>query len=424
MCAFSTVRLAQFVGLAALVALSGCDETEKQDESKAPVIRPVKTITIAAGDSSRQFSYPAVVSASDEVELSFRVSGKLTELLVRAGDRVQQGQAIAKLDTRDFQAEITRLQTQLAQAQAQMTALTSGARSEDLASLRAGLNAAKAQFHAAQAQARRTATLYRKGISARAALDKDMAALRVADAEVKAQQQELAKGQSGARVEDVSAQEAAMAGIRSQIASAQDTLNDTVLRAPFAGVIADRKVENFANIQAKEAIATLQSEAGLELTFDVPGPDVTILARDPDPDGRAVLDGVPNREFETELVEFSSQPDPATQTYRGRVSIERPADVTILPGMTGRLVVTVGGDGTSALAVPASALAAHPDGAAFVWVVSRENTVEKRDVTLGEASGDGVAVQSGLTTGEVVVTAGVSQLQEGMAVRPVSRVGE
>ncbi len=424
MSVFTPVRAAQCFGMAALIAVSGCDEVETQAESKVPVVRPVKTITVAAGKSSRQFSYPAVVSASNEVELSFRVSGKLTDLLVRAGDRVQQGQAIARLDTRDFTAEITRLQTQLAQAQAQMTALTSGARSEDLASLRAGLNAAKAQFQAAQAQARRTATLYRKGIAARAALDKDMAALRVANAEVKAQQQELVKGQSGARVEEVSAQEAAMAGIRSQIASARDTLNDTVLRAPFAGIIADRKVENFTNVQANEAIATLQSEAGLELTFDIPGPDVTILARNPNPNGRAVLDGVPNREFATELVEFSSQPDPATQTYQGRVSIERPADVTILPGMTGRLMVTVNAGASTALTVPASALAAHPDGAAFVWVVLSEDTVEKRDVVLGEASGQGVEVQTGLATGDIVVTAGISQLQEGMAVRPVSKVGE
>ncbi len=132
----------------------------------------------------------------------------------------------------------------------------------------------------------------------------------MAEAELEAKKQELIKGQSGARVEDVAAQEAAIKGLKSTLQSLNDTLSDATLRAPFDGIIATRNVENFSNIQAKEAIATLQAISTPNLVFDVPA-----LARvgDNNIDLKVVLDSIPGREFIAERNEFSTQADAATQ---------------------------------------------------------------------------------------------------------------
>ena len=103
---------------------------------------------------------------------------------------------------------------------------------------------------------------------------------------------------------------AARSRSRKAISSARENLADAGLRAPFGGIIARRLVENFANVQAKEPIAVLQKLEPLSLSFDVPGPDVSELARRPTLAATAVLDGLPGEEVPATLEEFSTQADP------------------------------------------------------------------------------------------------------------------
>ena len=75
--------------------------------------------------------------------------------------------------------------------------------------------------------------------------------------------------------------------------------------------------------------------------------------------------------------------------------------------------------------LPISAIASEADGKPFVWIVNLENNkTARRDVVTGEASGANIAISNGLEEGDVVVTAGISALQESMVVKPVSTIGE
>jgi RND family efflux transporter MFP subunit len=422
----SRLFLSTFLLLAFAALLAGCDQDETQaDASKSAPIRPIKTITVQSTVSKFQRKYSAVVLPSQEVELSFRVSGRIVELAIRSGLEVQKGDIVAQLDTRDFKAEIAQLESQIEQAKAQMQVMTSGARAEDIASLRAAVAAAQAQVDAAKDQVARSRYLFERQVIAKARLDSDLTSLRVAEAELKAKEQELVKGQAGARREDVVAQEAVIRGLKSQLRSLNDKLSDATLRAPFDGIIAARKVEIFSNIQAKETVATLQNLSSPNLTFDVPGPDVYKLAKIKELDLKVVLDSIPDHEFEAIRGEFSTQADAATQTYRARVVIQNPDGEPILPGMTGSVVVTAEQEGASVFMLPISAIASEADGKPFVWIVNLENNrTARRDVVTGEAVGTNIAISDGLEEGDVVVTAGVSALQESMVVKPVSAIGE
>ena len=412
------------VALGALLA--GCDRSgDGAGDAEGAEPRPVKTLTVRAVATGFRRDYPAIVLPAQEVELSFRVSGQIVELPIRGGLRIAAGEVVAQLDTRDFEAELARLESQLAQAEAQMEVLTSGARGEDLAALEAGVAAAQAEVDGATDRVERSQALFERNVIAEVALDEDLIALRVAEAALEAKEQELAKGRAGAREEDVAAQQALIDGLALSIESARDALEDATLRAPFDGIVARRLVENFSNVRAKDPIAVLQKLETLALSFDVPGPDVVKLAATRPLSAEAVLDSLPGQRFAAELEEFSTQADPATQTYRGRVAIEVPGDVAILPGMVGSVVVRGAPESEAAHEIPLAALAAEADGTPFVWVVSEaDGRVSRRVVVTGEARGEGIAVLEGLEAGDVVVTAGVSALRDAMEVRPVTGIGE
>jgi len=409
--------------------LTGCSQDDAQ-EPEATVIRPVKTLKVSSITGQLRKTYSAIVLPSQQVKLSFRVSGKIIELPIENGMEVKEGDVIAQLDKRDFKAEISRLKSQIKQAVAQTEALKSGARSEDVTALVAAVSAEQAKVNAAQAEFNRTQSLVDKQLIARATLDKDRSTLKIAEADLNVKKQELKKGRSGGRKEDIVAQNAVNERLRSQLKSLEDTLDDTTLRTPFDGVIATRTVENFSNIQAKESVVTLQALGSeVDLVFDIPSSDIVILAKK-ELNSIVILDSFPNKEFKADKRGFSTEVDVATQTYQGRVFIKPEKGEPILPGMTGRIIISgnVNADDkavSNTFMLPVSAITSEAGGKPFIWIVNTaNNTTSKRSVVLGEASGGSITVVEGLKDSDVVVTAGVSALQDNMMVKPITAIGQ
>ena len=408
------VKCALPLALILSVFLVGCSAEEAGEKSET--VRPVKTVKIKSETKPNRKSYPAVVLPAQQAELSFRASGQIVILSVKAATEVKEDDIIAKLDTRDFEAQVTALESQLEQAKAQLDGLTSGARAEDIASLQANITAAEAQVTVAREQLSRSQQLFDKGIIAKAKLDTDRANLNVAEAQLEAARQELIKGETGGRREEVAAQLAAIKGIEANLNSARDSLNNATLRAPFDGIIASRAVDNFANIQAKQTIVTLQKLDNLELSFDIPGPDVAKVNRENPPALEVVLDSLPDQLIPAEIAEFNTIANSATQTFTGRVSIDQPQGANILPGMTGLVILTDQDAAEASIMVDVSAIASEPNGDTFVWVV-KDGSVTKRPVKTGSVSGEQITIVEGLAANDIVVTAGVTFLQEGMKVR-------
>ncbi len=388
------------------------------------VPRPAKVAEVIATAADVARTYPATVLPSREIELSFKVSGQVIDLPVRAAAQVAQGDTIAQIDTRDFENQIAQLQSQRDQAVAQLDALRAGARAEEILALEAAVESAQAQVDQTREALDRAQQLLDRGVSTRAQLEGAQAEFRVAQANLRAQQEQLRIGQIGGRPEEISAAEAAIRGIDAQIKIARDSLSDATLTAPFDGIIARRDIENFSNVQAGQSIVLLQGLDVVHLAFDIPSPDVTELTRNGADRirNRAVFNALPGLEFEAELVEFSVQADSATQTYRGRVAVTVPEGSVILPGMVASVISSTEGTASHVMA-PLSAIASAPDGAPLVWVVDDTGMVSKQPVTLGEASGSQVVVTTGLKEGDTVVAAGVSEIIDGMTIRPIAQVG-
>ncbi|MEM7079318.1 MAG: efflux RND transporter periplasmic adaptor subunit [Pseudomonadota bacterium] len=207
---------------------------------------------------------------------------------------------------------------------------------------------------------------------------------------------------------------------RTALDVARKALEDTVIKAPFAGSISRVYVDQYQNVQAKEPIATLQT-AATEAIIDVPG---SILARAPQlspQDTRVVLDAAPGVEIPATFFEASGVADTSTQTFEIGFTFEPPPGLLILPGMTASVHTTFVFDGAEDLvaqgvAVPLNAILAEGD-ARYVWLVDDEMRLHKRSVVLGADVAETVTVTDGLEGGETVVAAGVSFLYEGMTVR-------
>ncbi|MEO1249061.1 MAG: biotin/lipoyl-binding protein, partial [Pseudomonadota bacterium] len=163
--------------------------------------RPAKVFTVSETSSDVRRVYPAVVLPSSEVELSFRVSGQLTDLPVRAATQVAEGDLIAALDPSDFETQIAQLESQVDQANAELKALRDGARTEEVAALEAAVASAQAQVDQAREQANRSRELAERGVIAAAKLEEDEATLSVAEANLRSQQENLAIGLAGGRPE-------------------------------------------------------------------------------------------------------------------------------------------------------------------------------------------------------------------------------
>ncbi len=386
--------------------------------------RPAKVTQVTASEETVSRRYPAVVLPSREIELSFKVSGQVIDLPVRAASEVVAGDTIAQIDPRDFENQITQLQSSREQAVAQLDALRAGARPEEIAALEAAVQSAQAQVEQADEALVRAEALLERGVATRAQVESAQANARVAQANLRAQEEQLRIGEIGGRPEEIAGAEAALRGIDAQIKVAQDSLSDATLKAPFDGIIARRDIENFSNVSAGQSIVLLQALDVVHLAFDIPSLDVTELTRN----GRgtiknfAFFDSLPGQEFETELVEFSVQADRATQTYRGRVSVTVPEDAFILPGMVASVVSSAPGAAVQVTA-PLSAIASEADGSPFVWVVDDAGVVSAAMVSLGEARGTMVVIEDGLSDGDTIVSAGVSEIIEGMTIRPITKVG-
>src|SRR5262249_33915854 len=119
------------------------------------------------------------------------------------------------------------------------------------------------------------------------------------------------------------------------------------------------------------------------------------------------------------IKEMAQVADPVTQTFKVRVAMKAPSDVSLLPGMSA--TVTLSYRRASILGnrtlVPIAAVFKDSTGEQVAWVIGPDQTVQRRPVKLGAAAGGDVEIVDGLQPGDRIAVAGVRFLREGMKVR-------
>lgn len=209
-----------------------------------------------------------------EVELGFRVNGRIEELLVDEGDKVAAGQLLARLEKRP-------LLDRLANADARLRAATAGAerdangnRPQEIRAAEAAVSDAQAALSEARRQYERRRALLDRGFMSRAEVQTAEAAVSAAAARVNAARAELSLMREGSRVEDRVSSQAQASAVMAERRAVQTDLSDTELRAAEAGQVLTRAREVGAIVQPGETVMTLALTQPVRVRAYVAEPDL------------------------------------------------------------------------------------------------------------------------------------------------------
>jgi membrane fusion protein, multidrug efflux system len=206
--------------------------------------------------------------------------------------------------------------------------------------------------------------------------------------------------------------EAGRAQARLAVSMARKNVEDTVLRAPEAGVVARRQVEAGTTVAPGVPAMTLVRVDTLLATAAVPEKEVGRCTR-----GAKTTVEVPalGRTFEGTVRDIAVLANPLTRSYDVKVAVANP-DRALRVGMVADIHLEVAGDGT-ALVVPPVAVRVDEEGKPCVFVVMRDRTLRRRNVTVAGYVGENTAISAGLAEGDDVVISGTPMLADGMVVR-------
>lgn len=391
-------------------------------QSAVPVDVSALTIPVEAESLTVRITASGKVQPVQTVNLSPKTAGILQELLVEQGDRVEEGQIIARMESADVITRITQAEARVAQSQARLAELRSGSRPEETAQRQAEVAQAQAQVRDAETRLGlattrldRNRVLQQEGAISQDDLDvvrqeaeSARASLSSAQANLGAVEQRLVLARNGSRVEAIAEAEAQLKEAIGNLQSVQVALEDTIIRAPFAGIITQKYATEGAFVtpttSASEASSATSTAIvavadGLEVLADVPEVDVGRITV-----GQAVeirADALPDQIFQGRVLLVA--PEAVVQqnvtSFQVRVDILT-GQAELLSGMNVDLTF-LGDRLDNALVVPTVAIVTK-DGQQGVLVPDARNRPEFRPVTLGSAIGDQTQVLEGVAPGERV----------------------
>lgn len=219
------------------------------------------------------------------------------------------------------------------------------------------------------------------------------------------------------------------------LSQAVKDLEYTIMRSPFRGRIAERKVERFEEVPAKKPIFTLQNIEQLDVIIDLPESVIRMVSGGGQEGEGVSLEGLKagaerslsyvsfegraGEQFPLLPKEVVTKANEQTQTFKATFTMESPDDFTVLPGMTATVTLDLSEvlSNERAKWVPVRAVQADSGLKPRVWVLDADTMiVSSREVTIGRMSGDRIQVTEGLAGGEEIVAVGAPYLAEGMRV--------
>ncbi len=349
----------RFAILALAAAVAGCKGEAAIEEKE--VVRPVKVAIVAAAAQGRTLTYSGVVRPRIESNIGFRVGGKIVERAVSVGDRVKVGQTIARLDDTDLK---------LAESSA-----------------KAAVAAARTRSDVTRDNLERAKPLLAKQFISQASYD--------------------------IRRNELDAAVSALESAEAQLRQAANATSYATLKADKAGIVTAVTGEPGQVVSAGQAVVALAESGEVEVAIGVPEQDAGRLAVG-HRTGVALWAGS-GKSAEGRIREIAGQADAASRTYAVRVAVANPPHAMRL-GMTATVAIRIDGEGP-AMVVPLTALT-EAEGSPVVFVVDTEKkTVRRTPVTVAGTVDEEVKVAGGLSPGDIVVTAGVQFLRDGMRVR-------
>ena len=350
------------------------------DKALLPIV-PVRMFEVGSVESrSAKNVFTGTVRARYETPVGFRVGGKIVSRKIEVGQKVNPGDVLFELDAEDYQ-----LQQKTSEA---------------------NLTVARAAVRQSTAEEQRLVELRRANAVSQSEYDLGLSA------------RDIALGQQ--------------TSAERQLQLANNQLGYCRLVADATGIVTNVQAESGQVVTAGTAVCVIAQAEQLEAVVDIPENRSSLA---PDLVASVQFWSLPDQHSTVLLRELSPVADPVTRTYRARFSIEHPpAEVHL--GMTATVswdedsreasssskFALTGGTRESIVSVPSSAIIQHGDGSA-VWLATPDSsspttyTIQPQSVQVKAYGAQLTEISSGLTSGQLIVSAGVQKLDEAMKVR-------
>lgn len=356
-----SLKALSLVVLASILAACG-----EEPPPPTETVRAIRTITVTEPATGKARRFSGVVEAASTSSLSFEVPGNVQEVKVDVGERVSKGQVLATLDEKTYrlnvdaaEATVGRVEVELADAERESNRLQEIAgRDRGLVS-RQMLDQARAGYEAA-----------RKNLSY----------------------------------------------AQSRLHLAQRDLDRTVLKAPFDGIVTERHVDPFQEVDRGQRLFDLHAEGAMEAAISVPESEIKQLYLGLS--GEISLPAVQGPVYKGIVTEISNAAG-AANAFPVKLTIATDSD-RIRPGLTAEVTLVLGGgEEESAYLIPVAALVpGGEESESAVYLFDAEtSSVRKTNIRHGGIRDNNIIVEQGLAAGDVIAVAGVSFLQDGQRVR-------
>lgn len=320
----------------------GCSSTGKETAVAHEV--PVKTWTVAISENVGTHDYMGTVEGESSTSLSFQVPGYVERIYVREGQRVEQGELLARLDKTTLQSTY---------------------------------DAACSTLRQAEDAYGRMEQLHQKG---------SLPEIKWVEVQSSLQQ------------------------ARSMEQIARKNLDDVELRAPYAGVVAQKRIDTGSSVLPGVPVFQLMKVARVNVNMAVPEGEIARVNMADEV--LVTVSALNDKTFTGKVIEKGIAADPLVHTYKVLVQIDNRSN-ELLPGMV--CIARMKASADTRIVIPNSIVQVDYDGSYFVWL-SHEGKAEKRPVTIGALAGNGVIVENGLSVGDKVIVEGASKVSENMKV--------
>ena len=345
-----------------------------------------RELTTDAGARRTVLNASGYVTARRAATVSSKITGKVTEVLIEEGVKVTAGQILARLDDTNARASL-----QLATAQ--------------LNSTRAGLDETRVRLREAEQERSRQQTLLKSSVAAQADYDHAEAAALALQARLALQDSEVAVAEH-------------------TVAIWQQQLDDTVIRAPFAGIVTSKDAQPGEMISpmssggfTRTGICTIVDMDSLEIEIDVNESYINRVA--PGQQVEATLDAYADWKIPCKVIAIIPTADRQKSTVRVRVGFDQP-DPRILPEMAVKVAfrdsgpAVASGNAIRTVLIPRNALRSE-NGRDVVFVI-RNGRAERRAVTVAGRQDEEVLLSAGVSAGESLALDPPATLTDGAAV--------
>ena len=264
-------RLNQSVLPLLFLTLVSCSSSEDdvQPIKKREFALPVQIGKIVRMNVADEVRAVGNVQAEKRVVVNSEVRGKITRIAVEEGMKVKAGDLLAQIDPREFELVHERLRADLTSMQKEYQKAQGGLRPEDKQRLEARMHADESALNLTNIELNRTQNLVAQKVLSQSALDSAKDKVRQADESLKASKAELAAGMK-ARSEDIEKLESDMQAIRKRVAVAKLNLSKVNVKAPFAGVIIAKEIEQGAFAEAGTPIVRMIGSSRLKAVLEMP----------------------------------------------------------------------------------------------------------------------------------------------------------